>query len=352
MAIDQEKLEEFLHKQVGDIGAAMSGALVAIGEKLGLYKDLADNGPATPEELAKRTSTAERYIREWSASQAAGGYITYDASSGRYSLTEEQAFCLADENSPVYLAGAYDVVLASQKALPRVLENFRTGAGMHWGEHDPMLFEGVANFFRPGYAANLVSSWIPALDGVEEKLQRGAKVADVGCGFGVSTILMAQAHPNSTFVGFDYHGPSMEIATERAKGAGVADRVTFEVAKSTDYPGTGYDFVTFFDCFHDMEDPTGAARHVLTTLEDDGCWMLVEPFAKDSVEENLNPVGRLFYAASTMICVPNSLAGNGPGLGAQAGEARLREIIVDRGGFTRFRRATETPFNLILEARP
>ena len=295
MAIDQEKLEEFLHKQVGDIGAAMSGALVAIGEKLGLYKDLADNGPATPEELAKRTGTAERYIREWSASQAAGGYITYEASSGRYSLSEEQAFCLADENSPVYLAGAYEVVLAAQKALPRALENFRTGAGMHWGEHDPMLFEGVANFFRPGYAANLVSSWIPALDGVEEKLQRGAKVADVGCGFGVSTILMAQAYPNSTFVGFDYHGPSME---------------------------------------------------------DDGCWMLVEPFANDSVEENLNPVGRLFYAASTLICVPNSLAGNGPGLGAQAGEARLREIIVDRGGFTRFRRATETPFNLILEARP
>ena len=352
MAIDQEKLHEFLVKQIIDMGAAMSGSLVAIGEKLGLYKDLADNGPATAEQLANRTGTAERYIREWCANQAAGGYLTYDASSGQYSLTEEQAFCLADENSPVYLAGAYDVILAAQKALPNALENFRTGAGMHWGEHDPMLFEGVANFFRPGYAANLVSSWIPALDGVEEKLKQGAKVADVGCGFGVSTILMAQAYPNSTFVGFDYHGPSIEAATQRAAEMGVEDRVTFEVANSTDYPGTGYDFVTFFDCFHDMEDPAGAARHVLTTLDDAGSWMLVEPFANDSVEENLNPVGRLFYAASTMICVPNSLAGNGPALGAQAGEARLREMIVDRGGFTRFHRATETPFNLILEARP
>jgi SAM-dependent methyltransferase len=351
MALDQTKLNDFLGKAVTDIGAAMSAVLALTGDQLGLYKAMAGAGPLTPAELAQRTGTTERYLREWLANQAAGGYLQYDAAAGTYTLPEEQAYALADENSPVFLAGAFQVVSAVFKAQPRIAENFKTGAGLDWSEHDRALFEGTERFFRPNYLGNLVSSWIPALDGVEAKLRRGAKVADIGCGHGASTILMAQAFPKSKFVGFDYHPPSIATARRRAEQAGVADRTTFEVARSTDYPGTGYDLVAHFDCLHDMGDPVGAARHVRETLAADGTWMIVEPFAGDRVEDNLNPVGRVFYAASTMICVPASLAQHGPALGAQAGEARLRDVVT-RGGFHRFRRATQTPFNLILEARP
>ena len=351
MSVDEAKLHEFLGKAVGDIGAGMSVALVLIGDKLGLYKAMAQAGPVTPAELARRTGTAERYVREWLANQAAGGYVTYEPGSGRYTLPAEQALALADETSPVLLPGAFQLIAAVLKAEPRIMENFRTGAGMDWGDHDPGLFAGTERFFRPNYLGHLVSEWIPALGGVGEKLRRGAKVADVGCGCGASTVLLAQAYPSSRFVGFDYHRPSIEVARQRAQEAGVAGRVTFEVARSTDYPGRGYDLVAHFDCLHDMGDPVGAARHVRETLDPDGTWMIVEPFAGDRVEENLNPVGRVFYAASTMVCVPASLAQNGPALGAQAGEARLREVVT-AGGFTRFRRATQTPFNLVLEARP
>jgi 2-polyprenyl-3-methyl-5-hydroxy-6-metoxy-1,4-benzoquinol methylase len=351
MPINETKLQEFLGKAVVDLGAAMSAAHVVIGDKLGLYKAMAPAGPLTPAELAQQTGTKERYVREWLNNQAAGGYVTYDASSGRYTLPPEQAFALADDASPAFLPGAFQLVLAALKAEPRIAENFRTGAGLDWCDHDPGLFEGTERFFRPNYVGNLMSAWIPALDGVEQKLRAGAKVADVGCGHGASTILMAQAFPKSEFAGFDYHQGSIEAARQRAKAAGLAERVTFEVARSTDYPGRDYDFTTHFDCLHDMGDPVGAARHVRETLADDGTWMIVEPFAGDDVQENLNPVGRVYYAASTLVCVPASLAHDGPALGAQAGEACLREVVT-AGGFTRFRRATQTPFNLVLEARP
>ncbi|MGH7205668.1 MAG: class I SAM-dependent methyltransferase [Nitrospiraceae bacterium] len=350
MSVNQDRLQEFLGKAVGDIGAAMSANLVLIGDRLGLYKAMAKLGPVTPAELAKATKTTERYVREWLSNQAAGGYVTYDAATGRFTLPPEQAFALADETSPCFLPGAFQVIAATFMAEPKMEQRFRSGKGLGWGEHDHRLFEGTERFFRPNYAGNLVSSWIPALDGVEAKLKAGAKVADVGCGFGSSTILMAKAYPKSTFVGFDYHKPSILAARKRAKEAGVKN-IAFTVAKSTDYPGKGYDFVAHFDCLHDMGDPVGAAKHVRETLAADGTWMIIEPFANDKVEDNLNPIGRVFYAASTMICVPASLAYKGPALGAQAGEARLREIVT-KGGFTRFRRATQTPFNLVLEARP
>jgi SAM-dependent methyltransferase len=347
--INPDKLHEFLGKAVGDIGAALSANLVLIGDRLGLYKAMARLGPVTPAELGKATKTAERYVREWLANQAAGGYVTYDADSGRFTLPPEQAHALADETSPVFLPGAFQVIAAAAAAEPKIMQRFKTGKGLAWGEHDHRLFEGTERFFRPNYAGNLVSSWIPALDGVAAKLTAGAKAADVGCGFGSSTILMARAYPKSHFVGFDYHKPSILAARRRAKEAGVRN-VTFKVAKSTDYPGKGYDFVSHFDCLHDMGDPAGAARHVRDTLAPDGTWMLVEPFAHDRLEENLNPIGRVFYGASTMICVPASLAYRGPALGAQAGEAKLRAIVTG-AGFTRFRRATETPFNLVLETK-
>lgn len=350
MAVNQDKLNEFLGKAVGDIGAAMSANLVLIGDRLGLYKAMAKMGPVTPAELAKATKTTERYVREWLSNQAAGGYVTYDAATGRFALPPEQAFALADETSPCFLPGAFQVIAATFMAEPKMEQRFRSGKGLGWGEHDHRLFEGTERFFRPNYAGNLVNSWIPALDGVEAKLKAGAKVADVGCGFGSSTILMAKAYPKSTFIGFDYHKPSIIAARKRAKEAGVKN-IAFTVAKSTDYPGKGYDFVAHFDCLHDMGDPVGAARHVRETLSADGTWMIIEPFANDKVEDNLNPIGRVFYAASTMICVPASLAYKGPALGAQAGEARLRNVVT-KGGFTRFRRATQTPFNLVLEARP
>jgi SAM-dependent methyltransferase len=349
MTPDETKLQAFLGKVVGDVGAAMSAALVVLGDRLGLYRGMVD-GPVTPAELAKRTETSERYVREWLDGQAAAGYVEYDATTRRYSLPLEHAIALTDRDSPAFVPGLYQVTAAIWAAEQRVAERFKTGEGLCWGEHHPCLFEGTERFFRSGYLGNLISSWIPSLDGVEAKLKSGARVADVGCGLGASTILMAKTFPQSRFWGFDSHARSIELARQRAAEAGVADRVVFEVAKSTDYPGKDYDFVAHFDCLHDMEDPVGAARHVHDTLAKDGTWMIVEPFAGDSPEQNHNPVGRVFYAASTMICVPHSLSQHGPALGAQAGESRLRSVVTE-GGLTRFRRATETPFNLILEAR-
>ena len=352
MALDQEKLNNFLQKALSDLGATFHANLIIMGDKLGLYKAMAGAGPLTSAELAERTGTAERYVREWLAAQAASGYVTYDPPTQRFTLPEEQAFALANENSPAFLPGAFQLATAALKAQPKLLEAFRTGAGVGWHEHDPELFQGTERFFRPGYAAHLTSSWIPALEGVEAKLHAGARVADVGCGHGASTILLAQAYPRSTFTGFDYHGPSIERARQVARDTGIADRVTFEVAKAKDYPGAHYDLVAFFDCLHDMGDPVGAAVHVRETLKADGVWMIVEPFAHDRLEDNLNPIGRIYYSGSTQICTPASLSQEvGLALGNQAGEARLREVVT-AGGFTRFRRATETPFNLVFEARP
>lgn len=351
MAVNEEKLNQLLGRFVADFGATFHAGLVVIGESLGLYKALA-GGALTSAELAERTDTDERYVCEWLNSQAAGEYVQYDPSTGRYSLSEEQAFALADEKSPAYLPGAFLLAVSALRAVPQIAERFRTGEGFGWHEHDHGLFRGTELFFRPGYAANLTSSWIPSLDGVEAKLKAGAKVADVGCGLGASTILLAQTYPSSTFVGYDYHGGSIEMARQRAEEAGVSDRVKFEVARAKDYPGTGYDFVAFFDCLHDMGDPRGAAAHVRETLAPDGTWMVVEPFAGDRVEDNLNPVGRIYYSASTLLCTPASKSQEvGLALGAQAGEARLREVVTG-GGFSRFRRAAETPFNIVYEAKP
>jgi SAM-dependent methyltransferase len=350
MALNEEKLQAFLGRAVGDLGAAMSAVLMLIGDELGLYKALA-RGPQTSAELASATGTQERYIREWLGNQAAGGYVQYDVATDTYSLSEEQAFCLANEASPVDLPGAYGVVEDLFHVKERAIDNFRTGAGMEWGEHHPCLFRGTERFFRAGYNANLLSAWLPALDGAVDKLAAGGRAADIGCGHGSSTILMARAFPNSEFVGIDYHPESIATARARAKESG-ADNATFEVADATSYAARDFDLVAFFDALHDMADPSGAARHARRALKPDGHCLLVEPYAGDRVEENLNPVGRVFYGASSLICVPVSLARNGPALGAQAGEQRLRKVIVDDGGFTRFRRATETPFNIVLEARP
>lgn len=353
MAINEEKLNQFLGSCITDFGAAMHAGLVVIGESLGLYKAMARADKAvTPAELAAATETNERYVREWLNAQAAGGYVSYDAENQSYFLSEEQAFALADESSPAYLPGAFLLAVSAVRAVPTLTERFRTGEGFGWHEHDAGLFRGTEMFFRPGYAANLVSSWIPALGGVEEKLKAGAKVADIGCGLGASTVLMAQAYPNSTFVGFDYHDQSIEMARQRAEEGGVGKRVSFEVARAKDFPGDGYDFVTYFDCLHDMGDPVGAAAHVKESLASDGTWMIVEPFAHDRVEDNLNPIGRAFYSASTLLCTPASLSQEvGLALGAQAGEAKMRDVIT-KGGFAHFRRATETPFNLVYEAKP
>jgi SAM-dependent methyltransferase len=351
MTINPDKLNAFMGRAVVDIGATLHAGLVIIGEKLGLYKTLAESGPLTPTELAKKTGTNERYVREWLSAQAAGGYVMYEADSGKYVMTEEQAFALAQEDSPAYLPGAFQLATSAIKAEPKISDAFRSGAGFGWHEHDHGLFEGTERFFRPNYIGNLMASWIPALEGVEEKLTRGAKVADIGCGHGASTILMAKAFPKSKFIGFDYHGPSIESARKAAKKAGVADRVTFEQASAKAYPGNDYDLVAFFDCLHDMGDPVGAATHVLRSLAKDGTWMIVEPFANDRVEQNLNPVGRVYYSASTLICTPASRSQEvGLALGAQAGEAKIRDVAV-RGGFKGFRRAAETPFNLVFEAR-
>jgi len=351
VTINEAKLNEFVGKMVGDMGAAMTGALMLVGDKLGLYKELA-KGALTSTALAERTGTAERYVREWLAAQAAAGYVEYDAAKQTYTLSPEQAMVFAEEGSPVFMPGFAEAIAAVWRDEPKITDAFKSGKGVGWHEHDPCLFRGTERFFRPGYAAHLVEHWLPALDGVVEKLQRGARVADVGCGHGASTIIMAQAFPRSRFFGFDYHAPSIERAKQAATEAGVADRTGFEVAPAKSYPGSGYDLVAFFDCLHDMGDPVGASRHVRETLAPDGSWLIVEPFAHDELSDNLNPIGRIFYAASTMICTPASLSQEvGLGLGAQAGERRLREVVT-QGGFTRFRRATETPFNLVLEARP
>jgi 2-polyprenyl-3-methyl-5-hydroxy-6-metoxy-1,4-benzoquinol methylase len=352
MAIDQGKLEEFMGQAVGDLGAAISGLMVYLGDELGLYKAMAGAGSLTSAQLAERAGCDERYVREWLGNQAAGGYVTYDAAADAYELPEEQALALADEDSPVFLPGGFAGIAAAWAGSMKFVEAFRTGQGVGWHEQDTRLFRGTERFFRPGYKAHLVAEWIPALEGVEAKLQAGAKVADVGCGHGASTILMAQAYPKSTLVGFDYHEGSVDTARKRAAESGVGDRVTFEVASAKDYPGTGYDVIAFFDCLHDMGDPEGAVRHSRSAIADEGTVLLVEPFAGDRVEDNLNPVGRAFYGFSTVICTMASKAQEvGLALGAQAGEAAWRDIFTD-AGFTRFRRATETPFNLILEARP
>jgi SAM-dependent methyltransferase len=351
MQVDPAKLDAFMGKMLGDMGAAAGAALVLMGDKLGLYKGLAAIGPATPKALADQTGTTERYVREWLAAQAAAGYVMYHAENGTYSMTPEQTIALADESSPAFVGGAFDVIASMFKDEPKITAAFKSGQGVGWHEHSPCLFRGTERFFRPGYVANLVQNWLPALDGVVSKLEKGAKVADVGCGHGASTIVMAKAFPNSKFTGFDYHGPSVEAARKAATEAGVGDRCTFEVAPAKSFPGSGYDLVTMFDCLHDMGDPVTASKHVREALAPGGTFLLVEPAAADTVEGNMNPVGRMFYAASTMICVPASLSQEvGLALGAQAGEARLREVVT-AGGFTKFRKATSTPFNLVFEAK-
>jgi SAM-dependent methyltransferase len=347
MAIDQAKLDALLGRAVVDIGANFHAALVVTGDKLGLFRALRDLGPTTAADLAKRTGTHERYVREWLSAMAAGGYVTYEGPTERFSLSEEQALAFLDADLP----GAFMLAQATVKSEPRITEAFRSGKGMGWHEHDPALFEGTERFFRPGYAMNLVPAWIPALEGVQAKLEKGGRVADVGCGHGASTILMAKAFPASRFAGFDYHQGSVEWARKAAKREGLGERVTFEVAGAGNYPGSDYDLVAFFDSLHDMGDPVGIGSHVRRSLGSEGTWMLVEPFAHDRLEDNLNPVGRMYYGASTMLCTPNSLSQEvGTALGAQAGEARLRQVAT-KAGFTRFRRAAETPFNLVLEAR-
>jgi 2-polyprenyl-3-methyl-5-hydroxy-6-metoxy-1,4-benzoquinol methylase len=351
MAIDQDKLMDFLHKFVGDLGATMAAGNVVVGDRLGLYRALAD-GPVQPRELAERTGTATRYIDEWLRGQAAGGYVEYDPQTGAYSLTPEQAFALTDPDGAVYAPGAFELALGALQAEQRVAEAFRTGAGIGWHEHDEAVFSGCERFFRPGYTANLVASWLPALDGVVGKLRAGARVADIGCGHGASTTLMAEAYPNSAFAGSDYHEGSIIQARKRAADAGLTGRVTFDVASAQTFNGGPYDLVTSFDCLHDMGDPVGAARHIRQMLAPDGTWMVVEPFAGDAVADNLNPVGRVYYSFSTFLCVPNALAQDGGySLGAQAGEASIRRLTAD-AGFGTFRRVAETPFNIVYEARP
>ncbi len=351
MTIDQKALDELLGRFVTDLGAGFHLLSAVVGDRLGLYRGLAECGPATSAELAAHTTVSERYVREWLRGQAAGGYVTYDPAADRYLLTDEQAFALAAPDG-MSLPSAFQLPLAVLKSADRLTEAARTGAGFGWHEHDQALFEGTERFFRPGYVANLVTAWIPALDGVAEKLRRGAKVADVGCGHGASTLLLARSFPASDVTGFDYHGPSVDQARKRAAEEGLAGQVSFEAASAATFPGTGYDLVAIFDALHDMGDPVGAARHIRESLAPDGTFLLVEPNAADRVEDNLNPVGRLFYSASTFVCVPHSLSEDvGLALGAQAGEARLRDVLTE-AGFSRVRRATETPFNMVLEARP
>jgi len=351
MDVDADKLNAFMGKMIGDVGAAMNASLMLLGDKLGLYKALAARGPMTSAELAQATGTAERYVREWLSAQAASGYVDYDAASGRFSMGPEQALALADEDSPVFLGAVGSLVQATFLDEPKITDAFRSGKGVGWNRRSECLFCGTARFFRTGYKHHLVQEWLPALDGVLDKLKQGAKVADVGCGHGVSTRLMAEAFPKSRFWGFDYHDGSIDAARKMAQDAGLSDRVRFDVHSAKSYPANGYDLVCFFDCLHDMGDPVGAMKHVHETMAADGTCMLVEPFANDRLEDNFNPVGRVYYAASTMVCTPASLDQEvGLALGAQAGEARLREVA-RQGGLMRFRRATETPFNLILEAR-
>src|SRR5215467_9899223 len=350
MAIDIGKLEEFLGRFAADLGATVAAGNVVIGHRLGLYQALAA-GPADAGELAARTGTSPRYVAEWLCGQAAGGYVHYDPATGLFALTEEQAFALANPGGGVYVPGAFVLALGALKAEPRIAEAFRTGTGMGWHEHDDDVVLGCEQFFRPGYVANLVPSWIPALDGVHDKLASGARAADIGCGLGASTILLAAAYPNSAFTGSDYHAGSIEIARKRAAEAGVSGRVSFKVAAADAFSGTGYDLAATFDCLHDMGDPLAAARHIRQALKPDGTWLIVEPMAADDVAGNLNPVGRVYYGASTLLCVPNALSQSGGyALGAQAGEKAIQQVCTD-AGFTRFRRVAETPFNLVYEAR-
>ncbi|HEY7021665.1 MAG TPA: class I SAM-dependent methyltransferase [Ktedonobacterales bacterium] len=347
---DAEKAGAFVGKVITDCAAMASVALAVIGDRLGLYRAMAGGEPLTSAELAQKTNTSERYVREWLINQAAAGYIAYDPATQRYSLPDEQAVALLNEDSPFHVGGALMITLAMTKAEPRIRENFRTGAGMAWGEHDHYMFEGCERLFRPGYLANLTQSWIPALDGVQEKLERGAKVADIGCGHGASTIIMAKAYPNSHFYGFDAHLGSIERARALAEEAGVADRVTFEVAKGTDYPGTGYDLVAYFDCLHDMGDPAKSIAYTREALAPDGTVMLVEPAAGAHVEDNFNPVGQLYSGASVLVCTPNALATGSEAIGTVATDDAERAVVA-KGGLSRFRRAVETPLNRVFEAR-
>ena len=349
-SVDFDVFMEFVGKFAGDLGAVVAAGNVVIGDRLGLYRALAAEGPATGAELAARTGTDTRYVSEWLAGQAAGGYVTY--ADGRYGLTPEQALALADPNGPVSVPGAFTLALGAVAAVPAITEAFRTGAGVGWHEQHPDVFVGCEQFFRAGYAAHLVRDWLPALDGVTGKLLAGGRVADVGCGLGASTVLLADAFPASRFTGSDYHEGSVALATKRAADAGVADRVSFETASAQTFTGTGYDLVTTFDCLHDMGDPAGAARHIRQALAPDGSWLIVEPMASDTLEGNLNPVGRVYYNFSTLLCLPNARSQHGgAALGAQAGEAAIRDVV-NSAGFGSFRRAAETPFNLVYEARP
>ena len=349
--IDESALDAFVGQVMGDLAATITGLLVHIGDRVGLYKAMAGSGPLTPPELAARTGTAERYVREWLSNQAASGYVTYDPETNRFTLPPEHAMVLAAEDSPAFLCGGFESTASAFSDHDRIEHAFRSGEGISWHEHDHRLFHGVERFFRPGYQTNLVTAWLPALDGVVPKLEAGATVADVGCGHGAATIVMALAYPNSRFVGFDYHAASIDAARKAAADAGVADRVTFEVAAAKEFPGRGYDLVCYFDCLHDMGDPVGAITHARDALAEDGTILLVEPFAGDSLADNLNLVGRAYYGFSTVICTPGSLAQEvGLGLGAQAGEATWRELFT-RVGYSSLRRATETPFNLVLEAK-
>lgn len=350
--IDEAKLNEFVGKMLGDLGGAFSVPTVRLGFRLGLFEALDKGGAATAGQLAERAGgLTERYVREWALAQAANGYVDYDPATDTFSLSPEQAMVFTAKDSPVNLAGAFEIAAAMIEGEPKVEKAFRTGAGVRWGDSAGCLFCATGDFFRPGYVNNIVQNWIPALDGVEDKLKSGGKVADIGCGVGFSTLLMAKAFPNSRFVGFDFHEPSVEDARRHAAAHGLSDRVTFKAVSVKDITDTGFDLITAFDCLHDMGDPRGCARHMRRILKDDGAWMIVEPTAADSPAGNLNPVGRFYYNASTMICVPTSLDQEvGEGLGAQAGEARLTEVIRD-GGFSRVRRATEGPFNMVLEAR-
>ncbi len=347
--MDEARLNEFMGKLVVDMGGAAMVASIILGEELGLYRARADGQPITAEALAEKTGCNSRLVLEWLSAQAASGYVEH--AEGRFRLPAEQAMALADESSPVYVAGGVSVLASLYLDKDKLVKAMRGDGGLSWGDHHPCMFAGTERFFRPGYRAHLVSEWLPALEGVVEKLQRGARVADVGCGHGASTVLMAQAYPESRFLGFDFHAPSIDTAVRRAREANVAGAIEFAVASATSYPGRDYDLICFFDCLHDMGDPVGAARHAFEALAADGAVLLVEPFAQDRLDDNENPVGRMFYAASTFVCTPNALSQGGQlALGAQAGEARLRKVFTD-AGFTRFRRATETPFNLILEAR-
>ena len=349
--MDETRMMEFVGQAVTDVGALLGGAMVVIGDKLGLYRAMAGTGSVTPAELAARTGTAERYVREWLSAQAARGYLSYDG-DGQFSLPDEHAVPLTDETSPACVIGAFEIALGSVYATDKIAERFRTGDGFGWGAHDEHVLHGCERFFRPGYLNNLASAWIPALDGVEAKLTAGARVADVGCGHGASTVLLAQAYPKAAILGSDYHQASVDTARKHAADAGLADRARFEVASAQTFSGTGYDLVATFDCLHDMGDPVGAARHIRQALDADGTWLIVEPVAGDTLAENLNPVSRVYYSFSTFICVPAARSQpGGYALGAQAGEEAIREVAA-QAGFGRFRRAEQTPFNAVYEARP